>query len=1236
MKNIKRKIFQIILTVFMVFSSCFLTGTVEAVDDTGSASTTSSGYFEKNIYAENTEVLGGDKGEKPNFIPSSSNKGSDINFEEGETEGQVWINKKVEVIDSNTGIFKITFQALGFKYRNVNDQNEKEDVWKNPLKAETSLEISEQIDENFYLIRDDANYEMSISDSIVGLKKNAIQFNESETEPDTVVMKFDANDVTCSSNEGDGVAFDVEASFYVQVNSDVDAGTYDTEDAKSTFEPATDNFYYYKWGQTETTTTYSLKGYKWNAGSGIGGIQFMNNITVPDINNEKFSFSVCSDNQQQFAEPNEYKVIADGKFSSGADSYPVNTPDKDRDDYTWIDIKNNLDEYNWEEKGIENLYFYFITIGNGNNAEAYLRIEIQYTNGRWNIYTPSGNLGSTGGNNPDGKIVLKETVIVDKGNPIWRDTDDTTPGIVEETFKNKGQIRLVGITKEDIQQEKTAHVIDWDERTYKIDLYAAHKINNMVEPIDLVMMLDFSGSMPWFVNQPTGKVYKKNSDDLYEFKETEILEKNNNQGTIQEWNYSLYVKDVVDEGSQSEGTEDTYEYKPIVWCDEGEYLTGENKHELKSGWYIVKSRSDGVKVIDAVKGDNDDDPWESTINWELNNNNIYSRGNEDKTKLEALESAISAFVNDLEDLSPNSRIAIIPFAGGIISDENAPSTLSNVSTININALFNSVDLHGGTNQKVAMEKANELLKNNTTSNKEYAILFSDGAPSYGKYGLNIDNCNQAAENLETQCSLFFTAGIFADDTQSKGTAEMKRWSSDNCVYIRDNSNDLQEAFKDIFGRITIQITGVTVVDYIDKRFIITDEDGNPLNNGDKFAGGIVNCDENSQWYIQWDDVNLSYAEDITTGWHKTIFVKAKEEYIGGNNVTTNGTGSGIDVGDIHVEFDQPKVNVKVDYVVGNHDEKVFLGESVNLESNAQTKLFDISNIYNSKETKLTMDPDGNPFDKNDFAFEWYSSAASDMSTVTGEKLTNLTINPTDKEVYYLKVILNVKDSENEALENTDNNRNTLDNTLIAKNDIDSRKDDSVKLDDGNNIGDFATSNSKYGVYIVDVVSGSITINKNIFGNDIANSDTQGDSIFTFLIEGTTVSGKNIHEYKVLRFSNNDVTTQSFTISGLEKGTYTITELDTIRYNLDSINTNNSNCPVKVDSGEKTVEFKIGYKDSSNQTDLEAIKGEATYTNKLVNNENYGDTDYVKNKFSVDANGKVTITPSHETEDQSHN
>lgn len=207
MKNIKRKIFQIILTVFMVFSSCFLTGTVEAVDDTGSATS-------NNLYVASNDIIDGDVENNntnnipQNFISAGDGEGSDITDNDPlkSTEGGIYTDKVITKVDEN-GTYKITLYAKGYKYRDVDDNNQKdENIWLNPMADGSQLIVKENIDGNFEYVKD----------SIKVIKyhglSNAKPFKVGTQDVSLVFAKTDVDDRYTNDEH---VAFDVEIEFQV-------------------------------------------------------------------------------------------------------------------------------------------------------------------------------------------------------------------------------------------------------------------------------------------------------------------------------------------------------------------------------------------------------------------------------------------------------------------------------------------------------------------------------------------------------------------------------------------------------------------------------------------------------------------------------------------------------------------------------------------------------------------------------------------------------------------------------------------------------------------------------------------------------------------------------------------------------------------------------------------------------------------------------------------------------------
>lgn len=744
----------------------------------------------------------------------------------------------------------------------------------------------------------------------------------------------------------------------------------------------------------------------------------------------------------------------------------------------------------------------------------------------------------------------------------------------------------IKITSENIQTMKNASVIDWDDRTYQIDLYAAHNILPVEKQLNLALMLDFSGSMPWFVTQPTGGTISYKQLDTRANRNAYTLKTGGTVGVSAWSGYKYYVL--------RDGEGSSQEYKPIAYLSKEE--AGNN---YGAGWYSIASGSNGEKGRQTVVSSTD---------------RIYVRGTNDQTKLEALQTAITNFMENLKVVSPTSKVAIIPYASKVITGVANTNKFIDINNINIKEIFSKITLLGGTHQDLALDEAYSLL-NKSSYNKDnvYGILFSDGDVSGG----DAQMVTTAANKLKNKVNLLFTAGIFGD-TKSSGATNMKTWASEDpvdaskkLVYIKNTSTDLIDAFSEIFGYITIQLNNVTVVDYIDDRFDITDENGNKLNVKEgkeiDFAGGKVGKDSRGV-YIKWTGVTLSYAQDLKYGWHRIIYVKAKDDYIGGNNVKTNiDSISEVRTADGKAkEFITPTVNVKIALEVGNIDEVLFKGEVYSSEdiNKVIKNIFDL-NGYN---------PDYKGVDLDNCTFTWYS----DESLTEAVELKDLR----DDGKYYLKVVYNVKEATAQS------NSNTTKDGIVYNNGTGVQ---AVNKDD---------NSKKYGIFSVSFVAGQLKIEKTIDNQYVSKDITDkinSNQTFIFKIQQYQVKsngskGKLIKTfYQTISFNAGEsVKTKSAIISELEKGYYTVTEENSwsTKYSLKNVNDNFDGNVVSgtdiligkvIDTDSNGVKTMYGLDNSCNNHYEKKANGEAakvSFTNKKnIWSRWYSDTGSAKNMFN---------------------
>ena len=352
--------------------------------------------------------------------------------------------------------------------------------------------------------------------------------------------------------------------------------------------------------------------------------------------------------------------------------------------------------------------------------------------------------------------------------------------------------------------------------------------------------------------------------------------------------------------------------------------------------------------------------------------------------------------------------------------------------------------------------------------------------------------------------------------------------------------------------------------------VVKDANGNPVKK--------------TYQYIVWNDETIP---NKTKGeWHKTISVVAKEEYIGGNNIPTNiSPDSQITTSYGDATLPQPKVNVKADLLVNNHEEKVFYGEKSPYSDDILKQLFDTANPQGeiktlegtTKKVTYTIGADGNPIEANDFILKWYKDADCTEEITPGEEYMEDEAPELSEKNYYLKVTYN---KMQQATDKSDAN------TKIG----DEVKNNNVPLM-AHNSEDSKTR--EYGVYKITVVPGQIEIEKKLLSDSKYVGAHSKSSSFTFTVKKIKDENGNVLDSPIkvgdftVTFDKGDT---SFTkavsddknlLSNLKKGVYEVSEtLPASDYEFKSAEiAGETNCASKKKEEEKnTLIFAIGYED----------------------------------------------------------
>lgn len=423
------------------------------------------------------------------------------------------------------------------------------------------------------------------------------------------------------------------------------------------------------------------------------------------------------------------------------------------------------------------------------------------------------------------------------------------------------------IIKASMDYSKTATVNDWDKRTYDINITAASTSTSTITTTekavaDIMLVLDVSGSMD----------EKIGSTESYEYVGDNTSAVRNNKLSIRK---TYYVE-----------VNGSYQTMSYSWWD------GE--------WYI---------------GSNNASSYPDTYK-------IYTKKTVSMTRLDALKKSVDQFITDTASKSPDSKIGITAFSSTDESQKDNGSTKELVSAgANKDALIKFADkleAGGGTKPAIGLNKAKELLDSANDNRPKYVILFTDGAPtgdntapsgqSPAWHTDTVNKANTAAQELKDAGYTVYTIG-FALDSRAQaflaggtyGNTTYPGIASPNCAFNAENATELGDIFKDIQNTITqdISITGATITDIIEPSFELLKDDGtlytqDDLNNGVKVNDGTVSL-VNGNYQIQWTDQTIPNKKNGE--WNKTIKVKAKDNFVGGNNVTTNvSPGSKISTG----------------------------------------------------------------------------------------------------------------------------------------------------------------------------------------------------------------------------------------------------------------------------------------------------------------------------------------------------
>lgn len=695
---------------------------------------------------------------------------------------------------------------------------------------------------------------------------------------------------------------------------------------------------------------------------------------------------------------------------------------------------------------------------------------------------------------------------------VKKDSNDSYYHIVNYTHQE--------LIESDVEYSKKAQVIDWKNRTYKIDISAESKSRSQSTVVtgaaDIMLVLDVSDSM----NNSIPVDYKK-------------------------------VADNTEEGRSSLKSGNTY------------YLKYNNKYyqiwKYKNRFYV---RGDDIS----------DSRYE--------NCEIFIKL---ATRLDALKESVKQFINSTAEKSSNSKIGIATFSydgKGITTDllelkgDNKDTLITKVSGLSAG---------GGTDPNFGLTNAYNKLTaatGNGDTLPKYVILFTDGEPTGNSdddsKGITWSTAAQkraeaTAKKLKDNGVSIYTIGFDLSEKAQKFLAGYKDGSDDypgiassaECAKTAKDAADLSELFRTFEQTIfnDVDITNATITDTIDPRFDLLNDAGNIITK-DSLKDGILTLRNggvvrlvNGNLQVQWTNVTIPNTNKKKKDpWTRSLNIKAKDTYIGGNDVTTNvREGSNITFGNEKIYLQQPKVNVNAKIFINDKEITIYKGDPIPTNGKILGELFKASDVTSYEKGEVGK------ADIGKIQLKWYKDPECTQPVATDtdgnpvydlRQLSDTDKQPTADTNYYLKVTYNAGAPSEQSKKNTDNNvtggEDNIQEAINKKN------------------------NNPYGIYKINVLSGQIDIIKKV------NEKSSESRTFKFEVTKTEKGKAEAIEgspFTVTVPANSDTGTVSAAdkekLSNLSRGTYVVSEVVPAGYRITATDVEETNCQNSVKDNKTT-------------------------------------------------------------------
>jgi len=291
-------------------------------------------------------------------------------------------------------------------------------------------------------------------------------------------------------------------------------------------------------------------------------------------------------------------------------------------------------------------------------------------------------------------------------------------------------------------------------------------------------------------------------------------------------------------------------------------------------------------------------------------------GKDGKTRMESVRKGTEAFLKELGEISPDSRAGLVLFGEDI--RQVGPVSLDEQGREKLLTAISNVKAEGDPDYTGALEQARQLTEQleNPGSRPLYLVTMASGL-----WAGDAKTALPALQVLRDNGAKSYTALLCAspeeeteDFWQAMSSVPL---SSHHYLCGAEAESCLRQICRDIAA-----VLSVEVVQRLDPRFDLTESEQSRLRR----EGAHLNPEQDGSWTVSWE-AGLPRRRDLP--WKASLTVKAKESFPGGNDVITDGEGTGIRrAGEEIASLPETSVNVPLNLTLEDLETELFLGERV--------------------------------------------------------------------------------------------------------------------------------------------------------------------------------------------------------------------------------------------------------------------------------------------------------------------